>query len=72
MHLDTPISINRGISEKFKNGMANSLIEWLVTSRLIWICTVCKGICIDFNDKRVKIPELVLTSVVSKVERLNL
>ena len=50
LNLDTPIVANRGSSQ-------NSVTDWqtvLILMRqlvrsLIWICTVCKGICIGLQ-----------------------
>ena len=43
LNLDTFIVSNRGFNQKINKKMANSVDS--DTSRLIWICTVWKGIC---------------------------
>ena len=44
LHLDNTIVANRGLIKILKWQTLLFLMRWLVTSRLIWVYTVCKSV----------------------------
>ena len=48
LNSDTSIVANSGFSSTINNIMAN-YVDLDETSRLIWTCTDCKGICIGLH-----------------------